>query len=89
MAGIDPDTVTEWRKDPEFSGAIKKACALRLQKRLARIEEGAPGWQGVAWALERRDGETLYILISRTAAADLARRSTQLCQEAEALLAGR
>ena len=25
LAGINPDTMTEWRKDPEFSGAIKRA----------------------------------------------------------------
>ena len=53
IADIDPDTMTEWRKDPEFSGAIKRATALRLRKRLARIEAGEPGWQGTAWALER------------------------------------
>lgn len=53
IADIDPDTLTQWRKVPEFSGAIKKATAIRLRKRLARIEAGEPGWQGVAWALER------------------------------------
>jgi hypothetical protein len=44
VAGINPDTMTEWRKDPEFSGVI-----LRLE----RIEAGEQGWQGTAWALER------------------------------------
>ena len=53
LAGINPDTMTEWRKDPEFSGAIKKATAQRLLLRLERIEAGEPGWQGTAWALER------------------------------------
>ena len=53
LAGIDPDTMTEWRKDPEFSGAIKKATAQRLLLRLERIEAGEQGWQGTAWALER------------------------------------
>jgi hypothetical protein len=48
IAGINPDTLTRWRKDPVFSGAIKKATALRLRKRLARIEAGEPGWQGTA-----------------------------------------
>ena len=24
LAGVNPDTMTEWRKDPEFSGAIKR-----------------------------------------------------------------
>ena len=38
-------------------------------------------------SLERRQGETLYILISRTAAADLERRSERLRAETEALLA--
>jgi hypothetical protein len=34
LAGINPDTMTEWRKDPEFSGAIKRATAQRLLLRL-------------------------------------------------------
>jgi hypothetical protein len=45
--------MTEWRKDPEFSGSIKKAEAQRLKLRLTRIEAGEQGWQGTAWALER------------------------------------
>jgi hypothetical protein len=49
LAAIDPDTMTEWRKDPEFSGAVKKATAQRLLLRLERIEAGVPGWQGTAW----------------------------------------
>jgi hypothetical protein len=53
LAGINPDTMTEWRKDPEFSGAIKRAGARRLLLRLGRIEAGEQGWQGTAWALER------------------------------------
>jgi hypothetical protein len=53
LAGIRHDTMTEWRKDPEFSEAIKKAEAQRLKWRLARIESGVLGWQGTAWALER------------------------------------
>ena len=53
LAGINPDTMTEWRKDPEFSGAIKRATAERLLMRLERIEAGEQGWQGTAWALER------------------------------------
>ena len=43
LAGINPDTMTEWRKDPEFSGAIKKATAQRLVLRLKRIEAGSRG----------------------------------------------
>jgi hypothetical protein len=53
LAGINPDTMTEWRKDPEFSGALKRATAERLLMRLERIEAGEQGWQGTAWALER------------------------------------
>jgi hypothetical protein len=53
LAGINPDTMTEWRKDPEFSGAIKRAGAQRLLMRLERIEAGEQGWKGTAWALER------------------------------------
>ena len=47
------DTMTEWRKDSEFSGTIKRATAERLLLRLERIEAGEPGRQGTAWALER------------------------------------
>ncbi len=53
LAGINSDTMTEWREDPEFSGAIKRATAQRLLLRLERIEGGEQGWQGTAWALER------------------------------------
>ena len=27
LGGTDPDTMTEWRKDSEFSGALKRATA--------------------------------------------------------------
>jgi hypothetical protein len=53
LAGINPDTMTEWHKDAKFSGAIKRATAQRLLLRLERIEAGEQGWQGTAWALER------------------------------------
>ena len=53
LAGVRHDTMTEWRKDPEFSEAIEKATAQRLLLRLERIEAGEQGWQGTAWALER------------------------------------
>ena len=53
LAGSRHDTMTEWRKDPEFSEAIEKATAERLLTRLERIEAGGQGWQGTAWALER------------------------------------
>jgi len=46
MVGIDDSTLTRWKKDPEFCGAIKKAVALRKLDRLKRIEKGEPGWQG-------------------------------------------
>jgi hypothetical protein len=54
LVGIDPPTPSEWRHDREFSEAVKSAEATRLQKRLARVEAGEPGWQGTAWFLERR-----------------------------------
>ena len=53
LARVNPDSMTEWRKDPEFSGAIKRATAQRLLLRLERVEAGEQGWQGTAWALER------------------------------------
>ena len=54
VVGIDDDTLTQWRKIPEFSGAIKRAVAARKLTRLKRIEAGEPGWQGTAWAMERQ-----------------------------------
>ena len=54
LVGIDDYTLTRWKKDPEFCGAIKKAQAARLLIRLKRIEKGEPGWQGTAWAMERQ-----------------------------------
>jgi hypothetical protein len=53
MVGIDDSTLTRWKKDPEFCGAIKRAVAMRKLDRLKRIESGAIGWQGTAWAMER------------------------------------
>jgi len=53
LAGDRHDTMTEWRKDPEFSEAIERATAQRLLLRLGRVEAGEQGWQGTAWALER------------------------------------
>jgi hypothetical protein len=53
LVGIDDSTLTRWKKDPEFCGAIKKAEAMRKLDRLKRIESGATGWQGTAWAMER------------------------------------
>src|SRR5258705_7337512 len=53
LAGVRQDTMTEWRKEREFSEAIEKAAAERLLQRLGRIESGENGWQGTAWALER------------------------------------
>src|ERR1700730_4903614 len=53
MVGIDDATLTRWKKDPEFCGAIKRAVAMRKLDRLKRIESGTIGWQGTAWAMER------------------------------------
>jgi hypothetical protein len=53
VAGITPWTMCHWRRIPEFSEALKKATALRLQNRLKKIEMGADGWQGAAWLTER------------------------------------
>jgi hypothetical protein len=54
LVGIDDDTLTQWKKIPEFSGAIKRALATRKLARPKRIEAGETGWQGTAWALERQ-----------------------------------
>jgi hypothetical protein len=53
LVRIEPDTLVNWKKDPEFFGAIKSAVADRMVKRLERIESGANGWQGCAWIIER------------------------------------
>lgn len=53
LAGIDDDTLTQWNKIAEFSGAIKSAVSTRLLARLKRIDVGLPGWQALAWFLER------------------------------------
>jgi hypothetical protein len=53
LVSIEPNTLTNWNKDPEFLGQIKRAVAARLVMRLKRIERGEPGWQGTAWIVER------------------------------------
>ena len=53
MVRIHWETLIEWKKDPEFSEAIKSAVAARMVKRLERIESGGNGWQGCAWLTER------------------------------------
>jgi adenylyl- and sulfurtransferase ThiI len=57
LVGIDDSTLTRWKKEPEFCGAIKKAQAIRKLSRLKRIEKGESGWQGTAWAMERQHPE--------------------------------
>ena len=54
LVDIDDSTLTRWKKEPEFCGAIKRAMATRKLHRLKRIEAGDPGWQGTAWAIERQ-----------------------------------
>jgi len=53
LVRIHWETLIEWKKDPEFSEAIKSAVAARMVKRLERIESGGNGWQGCAWLTER------------------------------------
>ena len=48
LVRIHWETLIEWKKDPEFSEAIKSAVAARMVKRLKRIESGTNGWQGCA-----------------------------------------
>jgi hypothetical protein len=54
VAGITDVTMTLWRRDPLFVEKIKGAVALRLYKRLQRIEAGVEGWQGTSWCLDRQ-----------------------------------
>ena len=53
LVDIEPETLRLWKSDPEFFGAIKKAVAERLVRRLEKIEKGGNGWQGCAWITER------------------------------------
>ena len=53
VAGISDVTLTLWRRDQDFLAKIKHAVAIRLYKRLERIESGVDGWQGTAWVVER------------------------------------
>jgi 3-mercaptopyruvate sulfurtransferase SseA len=53
-AGIDRDTLLEWRKDPAFAAQISQCLAVAQLANLAVVASGAPGWQGAAWILERR-----------------------------------
>jgi hypothetical protein len=41
-------------RKPQFVEAQKKAQAIFLDGALDTIQIGAPGWQGLAWILERR-----------------------------------
>ena len=50
---INIDTLWEWRKNPEFSEALKSAISTRKLVRLRRINAGRQGWQGTAWIMER------------------------------------
>jgi hypothetical protein len=53
VAGISDVTMTVWRRDKAFVAKIKNAVAMRLYKRLQRIESGEDGWPGCGWILER------------------------------------
>jgi hypothetical protein len=47
---------TARHRSPEFETAIKSAQAEYLDSALDTIGKGKPGWQGLAWILERRHG---------------------------------
>src|SRR5262245_54153346 len=53
LVGINPDTLSLWKRDQEFFGTIKAAVLARMVLRLKKIEMGAEGWQGAAWLTER------------------------------------
>jgi hypothetical protein len=56
VAGINRDTLWQWKNDPEYneySDVIKAAVGARLIKRLSFVDSGLPGWQGAAWMIER------------------------------------
>jgi hypothetical protein len=54
IADINPETLSLWRKIPEFSEAIQKAVALRLRTRLLLIQNRVDNWPAIGWLLERQ-----------------------------------
>lgn len=57
MANITHETYLQWKKThSEFSEAIKKAEALDIERRVARLDETAKkgNWTADAWMMERR-----------------------------------
>src|SRR6516225_2088999 len=54
IAGIQPCTLSVWRRNPEFVNALRKATAIRLQNRLKTIESRVDNWQAVGWLVERQ-----------------------------------
>ncbi len=53
--GISYETARRWRRDDaEFRAALERAIGGAITVHLARVAEGATGWQGAAWILERR-----------------------------------
>jgi hypothetical protein len=55
IAGISTDTLSRWFEVEEFADVVRSAVATRKMIRLERIEKGAPGWQSLAWILERSE----------------------------------
>lgn len=62
LAHVDREAITEWMKRPTepyltFAQKVRDAEAFAVDAGLTRIKEGATGWQGMAWWLERRHKE--------------------------------
>ena len=53
LVSVSPFTLTLWKRNSAFLKEIQGAVNERLLVRLKRIEEGANGWQGCGWILER------------------------------------
>jgi hypothetical protein len=52
--GIGRTTLFRWLEAPDFRDDLKGAQAAGELALLGRVRDGAPGWQGSAWLLERR-----------------------------------
>ena len=54
-AGIDRNTLTDWRKNPDFLAACEKAEAAYAERQLGHIENAAErgDWRASSWVLER------------------------------------
>jgi hypothetical protein len=54
IADIQPETLSRWRRIPEFDQALKRATAIRLRDRLLLINARVDNWPALGWLIERQ-----------------------------------